>query len=460
MMFNPRLSAWDARWIDTLLVAAVLFAVLPSGFSWRDFEDGSAVADGSWEVKLQWGSLFALSAYVAYRHIPLAWANLRVVNPFLLMLLAYTLASTLWSPADSVTIKKAIQFGGLILFAIAVQTDGRPWHHFILVIQTTLLAIEVASVIAALGFPSLGIDAYFGYAWRGIVSGKNTLGGTAALSLILWAALWRVPSVNRSLCWWGTGLSVLCVVMSKSSTAITTAALGLMVFWLLQRQHIGSPLWLLRTGVVVGLLLLSALHLFYIAEGRLPERTEILEPFANLFGKSADLTGRSDIWDPLAIEIEKHWLFGVGYGGFWLGPGSASQPILDRLPWIPYQAHNGYLDILNELGALGMTLFIGLLAAHARDLFNMMRFDRTGAALFAAMQTTLLVSNLTESSIFRGVTFQFWLFVLFCVSANVALRRYRASQRTMATTQPPARSAQGPSSSPSALIQPTPAGPP
>jgi O-antigen ligase len=296
------------------------------------------------------------------------------------------------------------------------------------VIQATLLAIEVASAIAALGFPSLGIDAYFGYAWRGILSGKNTLGGTAALSLILWAALWRVPSISRSLCWWGAGLSLLCVGMSKSSTAITTAALGLMIFWLLRRQHIGSPLWLLRTGVVIGIVVLGLLHMFYIAEGRFPERTEILEPFANLFGKSADLTGRSDIWEPLAIEIEKHWLFGVGYGGFWLGPGSASQPILDRLPWIPYQAHNGYLDILNELGALGMTLFIGLLLAHVRDLFNMMRFDRTGAALFASMQTTLLASNLTESSIFRGVTFQFWLFVLLCVSVNTALRRHRVSQ--------------------------------
>lgn len=422
---NPRLSAWDARWIVVLLVCAALFSILPPGFPWHEAEETLVTADGSMTMKLQWASIFLLSAYLAYRHLSVTLANLKSVNRFLLLMLVYALLSALWSPADSVTVKKAIQFGGLILFALAVQTSGKPWHHPVLIVQCALLGIEVLSAVVSIVYPSMGIDAYFGYAWRGVLSGKNTLGGTAALSVIMWAALWRVPSVSRSLCWWGMGFSVLCVVMSRSSTAITTATFGVMVFWLLRRQHIGSTLWLLRAAVVFSLIFLLGVQLFFIAEGRLPDRVEIMEPFANLFGKSADLTGRSDIWEPLFLEIEKHWLFGVGYGGFWLGPGSASQPIIDRLPWIPYQAHNGYLDILNELGAVGIALFVGLLGAHVRDLFRMMRFDRTGAALCGAIQTTLMVSNYTESSIFRGVTFQFWLFLLICICVNAALRRHR-----------------------------------
>ena len=422
---NPRLTVWDARWIDTLLVAMVLFAVLPSGFSWKDADDGSAVIEGSLEVKLQWGSLFALSAYVVYRHLPIALANLRAVNPFLLLMLAYVVASAIWSPAEGVTVKKAVQVGGLILFALAVQSNNESWVHFVKVIQGTLVSIELMSAIAALAYPPLGIDAYFGYAWRGILSGKNTLGGTAALSVILWAPLWSHGGLSRATLWYGTGLSLLCVVMSTSSTSITIAALGLLVYGLLQRQHVQSPLWLLRLLTVIALVILVLTHLFYIAEARLPDRAEIVGPFANLFGKSADLTGRSDIWEPLFIEIEKHWVFGIGYGAFWLGPGSAAQPILDRLPWTPYQAHNGYLDLFNELGAVGASLFVGLLVLHSRDLFLMLKFDRTGAATFAAMQVTLLVTNLTESMIFRGVTFQFCLFVLICVSASTALAQHR-----------------------------------
>lgn len=425
---NARLTVWDARWIDTLLIAMVLFAVLPSGFSWKEADDGATVIEGSLEVKLQWGSLFALSAYVVYRHLPIALANLRAVNPFLLLMLAYATASAIWSPAEGVTVKKAVQVGGLILFALAVQSNNESWIHFVKVIQGTLVSIELMSAVAALTYPSLGIDSYFGYAWRGILSGKNTLGGTAALSVILWAPLWSHGGLSRATRWYGTGLSLLCVVMSTSSTSITIAALGLVVYGLLQRQHVQSPLWLLRLLTVIGLIILVLTHLFYIAEARLPDRVEIVGPFANLFGKSADLTGRSDIWEPLFIEIEKHWIFGIGYGSFWLGPGSAAQPILDRLPWTPYQAHNGYLDLFNELGAVGATLFVGLLLLHSRDLFLMLRFDRTGAATFAAMQITLLVTNLTESMIFRGVTFQFCLFVLICVSASTALARHRRLQ--------------------------------
>jgi exopolysaccharide production protein ExoQ len=430
MTANPRLSEWDARWITVVLVAAVLFSILPPGFPAHADEASLVTAEGSLEMKLQWAGIFSVSAYVVYRHLPLLFANLRAVNPFLLLMLAYTFLSAAWSPADSVTIKKAIQFGGLILFTLAVQTTGKPWYHAVLVIQCALLGIEVVSAVVSLVYPAMGIDAYFGYAWRGVLSGKNTLGGTAALSLIMWAGLWRVPSVSRRLCAWGIGFSVLCVVMSRSSTAITTASLGVMMFWLLRRQHIGSTLWLLRALVGIGLIFLVIMQLFFIAEGRFPDRAEILEPFANLFGKNADLTGRADIWEPLFIEIEKHWVFGVGYGGFWLGPGSASQPIIDRLPWIPYQAHNGYLDIFNELGAVGMILFIGVLISHFRDLFKMMSFDRTGAALCGAMQMTLLITNYTESSIFRGVVFQFWLFLLLCVTVSTALRRERQLRRS------------------------------
>ena len=426
MSHNPGLSAWDARWIDVLLVVMVMFAVLPSGFSWREVDDAAVIAEGSVEFKLQWGSLFALSIYVAYRHMALAVDYLRSVNPFLLLMLAVAFAGVAWSPVPETTLKKVVQFAGLIVFSLAVHTDGKPWVHWIKMLQLALVAIMLASVVAAIGFPSLGIDSYFGYAWRGVLSGKNTLGGTAALSVILWPALWRHGGLSRAKLWSGLGLSVLCVVMSTSSTAVTIMALGLVVYGLLGWQHVRSTLWLLRLIVVMGMVLLLSAFLFYVAEARFPERTEVLEPFANLFGKSADLTGRSDIWAPLAIETEKHWLLGIGYGAFWLGPGSASQPILDSLPWIPYQAHNGYLDLLNELGAVGATLFAGLLLWHVHELFQMLRFDRTGAAVFAAIQATLLASNMTESALFRGVTFQFCLFTLVCVSTSAALRRHQS----------------------------------
>ena len=275
-----------------------------------------------------------------------------------------------------------------------------------------MTGIELASAFVALANPSFGIDADFGYAWRGVVSGKNALGAIGALSLLLWVSLWRIDGVSKSVFWSGVGLSLICVLMSTSSTSLTMALVGLFVFWVFHKQHIQSPLWLQRLLVVFALVLLAGMHLFFVFEGRLPEPSEILGPFANLFGKSADLTGRADIWGPLYRETEKHWLFGIGYGAFWLGPGSPSQPILDELPWIPLQAHNGYLDLLNELGAVGGALFTGFVVTHAFNLSRVVRIDRRAAAVFTAIFATILLSNLSESSLFRGVVFNFLLLIV------------------------------------------------
>ncbi len=405
-------TPWEHYVVDGLLFSAVIFALLPSGFSWANFEDSSTFVSGSIGYQLQWGSVFAVSAWLLMRHGNTFIRNLKSVNPFLLAMFVYCLIGVTWSPYAVVTLKKAIQVAGLILFSMAIQLHGKPWTHSVKVILAALTAIEIASAFVAIFIPSFGIDAYFGYAWRGVVSGKNTLGAIGALSLLLWLSLGRLNDIRKSAWWAGVGLSFLSVVMSRSSTSLVVAVAGVFIFWLLRRQHIGSPMWLQRLLVMAGLALLLAMHLFFIFEGRLPDPSELLEPFASLFGKSADLTGRADIWAPLLIEFEKHWVLGIGYGAFWLGPGSPSQPVLDTLQWIPLQAHNGYLDILNELGAIGGIFFLGFLAVDAHRLSRLVRIDRNAAAFFSAILGTLLISNISESSLFRGVSFNFLLLIL------------------------------------------------
>ncbi|TXT40173.1 MAG: Lipid A core-O-antigen ligase-like enyme [Comamonadaceae bacterium] len=414
---------WAANLIIALLFTTCLFALLPPGLSWSSLdagagEEGSAYVSGSLGFQLQWSSVFLVSGFIVWHHRLLAWSNFRSVNPFILAMLIYCALGIMWSPVPIVTLKKVVQFAGLIVFSLAVQSDQRPWTHHVFVIAMALAFIELVSAFVSIFIPSFGIDAEFGYAWRGIVSGKNALGRIGAWSALFWVALGRVNAVPRSLYWSGLLLSLLSVVMSKSSTSLTITVLGLISFWIFQKQHIGSPLWLQRLLVIAGLMIVMMLHLFFIYEGRLPERSEILEPFANLFGKSADLTGRADIWAPLYIEIEKHWLLGVGYGAFWLGPGSASQPILDALPWIPYQGHNGYLDVLNELGVIGIFLFLCAVISYIVNLIRCLRMDRQLVALLGSLLLIFLISNWTESTAFRGVTFDFILFIFSCISLS------------------------------------------
>jgi O-antigen ligase len=141
-------------------------------------------------------------------------------------------------------------------------------------------------------------------------------------------------------------------------------------------------------------------------ESRFPTWPEISAPIAGIFGKGSDLTGRTDIWDLVWLEIERHWVLGLGYGAFWLGPDSLSQFVIDALNWIPLQSHNGYLDILNEQGLTGLALCILTLLVQVRMLVLLSHKDRTQAAFWSAMLLVVVVTNFTESSLFRGFGFQ------------------------------------------------------
>ena len=185
---------------------------------------------------------------------------------------------------------------------------------------------------------------------------KNAFGAISALTLLLWVIVYKELNIKFSIFFSGVVFSIFCLSMAKSSTALTLATLSVVVFLIFFREHIRSPMWLLRVMAFFLILMFIFLLIYFSAESEIPGWQDILEPFANLFGKHADLTGRTSIWDYVWMEIDKHWILGIGYGAFWMGPGSPSQWIIDRLNWVPLQGHNGYIDMLNELGLFGASI--------------------------------------------------------------------------------------------------------
>ncbi|MDE2431171.1 MAG: hypothetical protein KGM99_20810, partial [Burkholderiales bacterium] len=97
--------------------------------------------------------------------------------------------------------------------------------------------------------------------------------------------------------------------------------------------------------------------------------------------------------------------------------------------WIPLQSHNGYLDILNEQGIVGLCLTILLLFTQARKLAILARLDRHQAAFWTAMLVVVIITNLTESSLFRGFGFQnvFFIFALIAVTSSTRRLKVMAS---------------------------------
>ncbi len=407
--------------LHIIVVLFVVFSLLPYGISWDYSGKSEVTMEGSLATKLEWGSLFLISGILLYRHLETALKYLRALNPFLIMVLAWCIASSLWSPIAGVTFKRAIQLYGIVVIGISLQLSPKPLHLMINSLVYTLMAMLMLSFVMALAFPSIGIDYELKGAWRGALSQKNELGQVAAMSILFWQVKACLEQVSYRTLLLTILFSFFMLVMSKSSTSMIITLSTSAIFHLLRKRHLSSDYPLIRIFLSLLCVALLAVYVFYMFESRMPTWAEMSSPIAGIFGKGSDLTGRTDIWELVWLEINKHWLLGLGYGAFWLGPDSLSQFIIDALHWIPLQSHNGYLDILNEQGIIGLALTILTLLSQAYYLTRLAQHDKIQSAFWTAMLVVIVVTNFTESSLFRGFGFLnvFFIFALIAVtSAN------------------------------------------
>lgn len=421
-----------------LLVMSFTWSLLPAGLSWDFASLGGNLEQGNWVVQLQWGSLFLVAGLLALRHFVRLQQVLLQLNPFLLALFLYCLMNSAWSILPLVTLKKVVQFGGLILLAVVLQiTELRSlqWRRILL---ATLVAFQVLSLLMVLVRPDIAIEytgiengAWEGGAWRGITDMKNTYGIMTAFTVIVWVSLFFTPGSGIR---WPSFLMLLgycglSLVMAKSTTSLLVTLLGVGCFVMFRWKFIDSEYVASRVVIGLVLLLLVYVQVLFVLNGRFPSWDEFFKPVAMLLGKSTDISGRFDIWDMVLQEIHRHWWQGVGFGAFWLGRGSASQFIIDRLYWVPYQSHNGYLDLLNELGLIGLALFVGFILRHLLTLYRLARYDPVEAAFHGTLLVVILVHNFTESSLFRGVNFLAILVIFSSVTVSIDLHRLEDQDR-------------------------------
>lgn len=106
-----------------------------------------------------------------------------------------------------------------------------------------------------------------------------------------------------------------------------------------------------------------------------------------------------------------HTLFGSGFNSFWISNNENAQHLIQKLGWDPGQAHNGYLDILNELGIIGGVIF-GLFLLQTLIRTRRYRYiDReVGTVLFFTIFSQILY-NYVETSFCR-ISSLGWLVVL------------------------------------------------
>ncbi|TFD39204.1 O-antigen ligase domain-containing protein [Cryobacterium sp. TMT1-19] len=182
---------------------------------------------------------------------------------------------------------------------------------------------------------------------EGIVANRNLLGFVALMAVIVFAVQLAAGTVSRN---WGLawlGLGVLMLLLTRSATvtlaAAAVAAALLFALWARRRPPEGRrPVYLVAAAsVVVGGVGLVALTPQLLA----------------LLGKSADLTGRLDIWRSVAGLAAERPVFGWGWVSYWAPWVEPFEGLAVRRGVVYLQAHNAWLDVWLQLGVLGLVIF-------------------------------------------------------------------------------------------------------
>lgn len=230
---------------------------------------------------------------------------------------------------------------------------------------------------------------------QGIPGNANLLAFAALLGVVVFAIQVAERRVGAAAGWGWLGAALLTLALTRSSTVLVAglaALVALGVLLLARRLSTRGRLTLygLTAAAAAGVVALA-----------LAFRATLLD----LVGRSDDLTGRLDIWAAVIDLAEQRPLLGWGWVSYW-APWVEPFDDLVVINGVTYlQAHNAWLDVLMQLGWVGLVVFtILIVTTGARVLSWSVDAPLGDAAPTAALRllpalllTVLVVHSLAES---------------------------------------------------------------
>lgn len=403
-MMASGLDGTALRWLLTVAFAVgMLWSLLPPGMNFDPVarEAASVPGEGGGLFAVQWVPLILLSlAIIALRF---RWFTLMVrhINIWFVALLGWAFFSMLWAPDAFTVFKQATGISGVTLLGIAFGLAAWQPKRFSAVLLPWVIFLLVLSFVVALLLPDIGVHSSRQFelqgSWRGITYQKNGLGQLASFGAILCFHAWCARQGRPLWMLLGTLFSLLLIMLSRSSTSLLLALIVCGVIYLRLRAPLQLGVHSTRVKALLWLMVLAPLFIYMVLIGSL-DSTALAQAFGEIFGKDATFSGRTYIWAELLRNIREHPWVGVGFNSFW--PTSLSAATVSRLGWDCPNGHNGYLDLINDLGLIGFSLFVLLIWRHFRDVARLARFDHAQAVLHGAIVLYVMLANLTESGWF------------------------------------------------------------
>jgi len=309
---------------------------------------------------------------------------------FLSLFLLWCTLSVIWSDYSFIAFKRLFQFYTIVIICLAVLLHHNSLSAIMKHFKVLLSFYLVITLIAVLTIP--GASDPTSYSWRGLTPSKNLLGQSALISILIWFNSIRQGNLlNKLISVFMLIISLILLFGSLSMTSISVffIIVSLAILFKIERSlfyklGIGNS-YSIMIFIAVGFTLLVT---YYAAP-------EVLSTLPESFGKDATFTGRTELWNDIFQEAKNQFILGHGFNSFWGINNPNLYYLYQKYIWLPNQAHNGYLDILIDVGIIGLLLFIGLITNY---FVNFRRLNKPHFWIWFFIAG--LIINLQETTLF------------------------------------------------------------
>jgi O-antigen ligase len=300
----------------------------------------------------------------------------------------FVISSILWSIEPDVTLRRGVALFATTVFGLYLGARYS-WRALVNILAGSFTFLAVLSLLFVVGMPSFGVHHGVNDGdWRGLWYEKNELGAMMTQGVL--ANLVSAVLSRSRMRWVWLACAVLCLGMVVKAHAGTSYLCTLIVL-------AGVPgLMLVRRG---GVLAVLTLWLGGVAVGAVAAVAALgPELVLKALGKDPTLTGRTEIWEALFRRLAERPTLGYGFAAFWNNPQGPAAFIRKETGWVVPNAHNGWLDLLVQVGWVGVTLVaVYIVLAYGAALVR--AFHEKDGGYAPVFMTTLLVLSFSESVI-------------------------------------------------------------
>jgi exopolysaccharide production protein ExoQ len=355
-------------------------------------------------------------------------------NKALLTLILYVLISSYWSYNSNETIKDFLFL--LSALSITIMTVLSFNHNKLKLIQILFwlfFILVIASIVTALRYPQYGVNILdFGRPrWIGITVHPNKLGALCLalvwLSISLFFLSMRFYEKSFAV------IGIICAFYSlKGADSMTSIVASLFILaYNVYHYMFGNKSLSVKisffTLVAVTVITVTTLYM---------SSTEIVDSTLKSSGRDTTLSGRSRLWAIGFDSIQKNPFLGLGFDDL--------EQLTKENHVLMNHLHNGYIELTVKGGATAMIIFIFILTNTLLKQFRFRKLDPEAFIFLNSGLAGILIHNMAESSIMRGLNslniLMFFIFVstsLFNLKKSTFINTSSFKKSIFRTNYPP-----------------------